>query len=317
MNTGTQKQEPILVLGNTGKTGPPSRGAAHGSRHPDARGRALGGPPFDWDDRGTWAPALQGVGRLREHYLTPFRAARRSSGLRGARRREWHSAARAPLRPRRARSRARRAGRAGLGRRVDDLASTWFSQNFSESYFIDGLLAGELALPAGSTPEPFVDADDIADVAVAALTEDGHVGEIYELTGPRLLTFGDAVGENRAGDGQGDPLQAGLYGSEDFAAALGEQGVPGDGSSCSSTSSRRFSTDATPTWRTAPASLAASRRTSPTTRGRRRNRRLERVGDGRVRAGDPGENNRTEKPRRGGASPGTGKALGSASRTTS
>ena len=57
------------------------------------------------------------------------------------------------------------------------------------------MLAGELALPVGDVPEPFVDADDIADVAVAALTEDGHVGELYELTGPRLLTFADAVGE--------------------------------------------------------------------------------------------------------------------------
>jgi uncharacterized protein YbjT (DUF2867 family) len=51
--------------------------------------------------------------------------------------------------------------------------STWFSQNFSEDYLLDSVLSGELAVPAGDTPEPFVDADDIADVAVAALTEDG------------------------------------------------------------------------------------------------------------------------------------------------
>jgi uncharacterized protein YbjT (DUF2867 family) len=57
------------------------------------------------------------------------------------------------------------------------------------------VLAGEIALPAGEVREPFVDADDIADVAVAALTEDGHSGQIYELTGPRLLTFAEAVGE--------------------------------------------------------------------------------------------------------------------------
>jgi uncharacterized protein YbjT (DUF2867 family) len=44
-------------------------------------------------------------------------------------------------------------------------------------------------------PEPFVDADDIADVAVAALTDDRHIGEVYELTGPRLLTFAEAVAE--------------------------------------------------------------------------------------------------------------------------
>ena len=68
-------------------------------------------------------------------------------------------------------------------------------QNFSEDYMLDYVLSGEVALPAGETPEPFVDADDIADVAVAALTDDRHVGQLYELTGPRLLTFADAVEE--------------------------------------------------------------------------------------------------------------------------
>jgi uncharacterized protein YbjT (DUF2867 family) len=71
----------------------------------------------------------------------------------------------------------------------------WFSQNFSEKYLLEPLLSGEVVLPAGDVPEPFVDADDIADVAVAALTEDGHAGEVYELTGPRMLTFADAVAE--------------------------------------------------------------------------------------------------------------------------
>ncbi len=49
------------------------------------------------------------------------------------------------------------------------------------------------ALPAGDVREPFIDADDIADVAVAALTEAGHEGQIYEVTGPRLMTFAEAV----------------------------------------------------------------------------------------------------------------------------
>jgi uncharacterized protein YbjT (DUF2867 family) len=62
---------------------------------------------------------------------------------------------------------------------------SWFAQNFTESYLLEPVLAGEVALPAGDVPEPFVDADDIADVATAALTQDGHAGEIYELTGSR------------------------------------------------------------------------------------------------------------------------------------
>jgi len=55
----------------------------------------------------------------------------------------------------------------------------WFMQNFSQ----DGpILDGEVVLPADEQLEPFVDADDIADVAVAALTHDRHIGEMYELT---------------------------------------------------------------------------------------------------------------------------------------
>jgi uncharacterized protein YbjT (DUF2867 family) len=71
--------------------------------------------------------------------------------------------------------------------------ASWFAQNFSESFLLDAVLAGEVALPAGAVGEPFVDADDIADVAVAALTDSRHARQIYEVTGPRLWTFADAV----------------------------------------------------------------------------------------------------------------------------
>ena len=80
-----------------------------------------------------------------------------------------------------------------------------------------------MALPAGDMPEPFVDADDIADVAVAALTEDGHIGQVYELTGPRLLTFAEAVDEISKARPR-DPLRADLGGA--VAAAAAEAGVP-------------------------------------------------------------------------------------------
>jgi nucleoside-diphosphate-sugar epimerase len=82
----------------------------------------------------------------------------------------------------------------------------------------------EVALPAGDTLEPFVDADDIADVAVAALTDDRHIGELYELTGPRLLTFAEAVAE--IGRATGREVRYVPISVEDFAAAAAEQGVP-------------------------------------------------------------------------------------------
>ena len=117
-------------------------------------------------------------------------------------------------------------GRARLRRRLTIVRSTWFNQNFSENYMLEHVLSGEVALPAGEMPEPFVDADDIADVAVAALTDDRHIGELYELTGPRLLTFAEAVEEiSRAA---GREIRYMPISIEEHAAAAAEQGVPGE-----------------------------------------------------------------------------------------
>jgi uncharacterized protein YbjT (DUF2867 family) len=69
-----------------------------------------------------------------------------------------------------------------------------FAQNFDEELWHGPLVAGELALPAGEIPEPLIDLEDVADVAVSVLTEPGrHAGCIYELTGPRAVTFAEAV----------------------------------------------------------------------------------------------------------------------------
>lgn len=73
--------------------------------------------------------------------------------------------------------------------------ASWFNQNFSESFFLDPIVAGFVALPRAEALEPFTDADDIADVIVASLLEEKHNGQTYELTGPRLLTFGEAISE--------------------------------------------------------------------------------------------------------------------------
>jgi len=85
---------------------------------------------------------------------------------------------------------------------MDSGCASWFCRNFSEGEFLDMVLAGEITLPAGEVGEPFVDADDIADVVVDALTEDGHARQVYELTGPRLLTFADAVDEIASATGR-------------------------------------------------------------------------------------------------------------------
>jgi len=219
-------EKPVLVLGGTGKTGRRvvERLTARGI--PTRVGARSGEPPFDWDDRDTWAPALHGVGSVYvSHYLDALPGSAEIIGsfaelaVANGIPRLVHLSGRGEAEAERAEEAVRETGV-----EVTTLRSTWFSQNFSESYFVGGLLAGELALPVANTLEPFVDADDIADVAVAALTDDGHVGEVYELTGPRLLTFSDAVGEiEQATDRE---IRYTPVSIEDFAAALDEQSVP-------------------------------------------------------------------------------------------
>jgi len=74
--------------------------------------------------------------------------------------------------------------------------------------------------------DPFIDAEDIADVAVAALTDDRHVGQLYEVTGPRLLTFAEAVGEIAKATGR--EIRYVPVSPQQFASALTEEGLPAD-----------------------------------------------------------------------------------------
>jgi uncharacterized protein YbjT (DUF2867 family) len=104
--------------------------------------------------------------------------------------------------------------------------ASWFMQNFDENYFVEPLLEGELVLPLGPVPEPFVDVRDIADVALAALTEPGHAGRLYEVTGPRLLTFADAVAEIGAATGR--DIRYVQVPMDDWVAGLRADGLPGE-----------------------------------------------------------------------------------------
>jgi len=104
--------------------------------------------------------------------------------------------------------------------------ASWFCQNFSEGYLVDGVLSGEVPFPAGNVAEPFIDADDIADIVAAALTEDRHVGKLYEVTGPRLLTFAEAVAEIAKATGR--EIRYAPVSADQYASALLEYGLPSD-----------------------------------------------------------------------------------------
>ena len=103
--------------------------------------------------------------------------------------------------------------------------ASWFAQNFSENFMLDSVLGGEFVIPEGTAPEPFIDIDDIADVVVATFMERGLQNRVFELTGPRLLTFGDCLEEiSRA---TGYPVSIVEQPLDDYTQTLREQNVPG------------------------------------------------------------------------------------------
>jgi uncharacterized protein YbjT (DUF2867 family) len=198
-NGGTMTEaRSTLVLGATGRTGRRVLERLTARGVPVRAGSRSGTPPFDWEDRSTWAPVLEGMEAVYISYYPDV-------AVPGARETVsafvelavGSGATRLVLLAGRGEPEADLTEQAVRDSGADwtILRPTWFNQNFSENLFVDEILGGELATPAEDVKEPFVDLEDIADVAAAALTDDSHVGQTYELTGPRLLTFAEAVKE--------------------------------------------------------------------------------------------------------------------------
>lgn len=228
MSDREQEQDgPILVLGATGKTGRrvAARLAARGI--PTRLGSRNAEPAFDWEDPASWPAVIDGARSAYVSYYPDLAVpgAKETVGA-FAELAVERGLSRLVLLAGRGEREAEEAEDAvrASGAELTVLRATWFAQNFSEDYMRESLLEGGLYLPAGSVPEPFVDADDIADVAVAALTEPGHVGETYVLTGPRALTFAEAVAE--ISDAVGRPIEFAPISLEEFSAGAAEQGVP-------------------------------------------------------------------------------------------
>ncbi len=229
MNNGMNAHETTLVLGGSGKTGRRVAERLMARGRPIRIGSRSGSPPFDWEDRATWTPALLGIGSVYVTYY-PDLAVPGAAEKVGA-------FARLAV-PQGARRLVLLSGRGEEGAMLSEqevrasgtewtiLRSSWFSQNFSEGAFREQVQSGEVALPRSDIPEPFVDADDIAEIAVAALTENGHAGQLYELTGPRLLTFAEAVAE--ISQAAGREIRCLPISVEEFTAMLCANDVPAD-----------------------------------------------------------------------------------------
>lgn len=217
----------ILIIGPHGKTGSrvASRLKAAGIT---TRGVSRATTPaFDWLDEGTWPQAIEGTRAAyltyhpdlsvpqAQHHIRKFCAMAQGSGLEhvvllSGRGEKGASLAEQALRD------------SGLDWNV--VQASWFAQNFSEDFMLDSIIEGELVLPAGTSVEPFIDADDIADVAVALLLEPGLRNRHFELTGPRPMTFAECMKE--ISNAVGYPVRLTEVPMEDYVATLREQGLP-------------------------------------------------------------------------------------------
>ncbi|PAP99620.1 NAD(P)H-binding protein [Mesorhizobium mediterraneum] len=222
-------KKPTLILGGTGKTGRRLADKLAAQGLPVRIGSRSGTPPFDWENDTTWEPALDGVGAVYISYYPDLAVPGAAEAVgafanlaveRGVRRLVLLSG--------RGETEAQRAEEMLKVSGADwtILRCAWFSQNFSESFLLDPLLAGEVALPVGNVGEPFVDADDIADAAVTVLTKQSHIGQLYELTGPRLLSFADAVAE--IGKASGRDIRFVRISHAEFTAAIAGYELPAE-----------------------------------------------------------------------------------------
>jgi len=228
-NSSTEANELTLVLGGTGKTG---RRVAERLANRGVLARVVArstDPSFDWNDQYTWDAVLDGVAAVYITYAPDLAIPGATETVRDfVEKAEQKGVRRLVLLSGRGEKEAQECERVVQNTDIEwtVVRASWFSQNFSEGAFLDMVLAGAVTLPAGDIPEPFVDAHDIADVVVAALTEDGHAGQIYEVTGPRMLTFAAAVEEIARASGR--EIQYIQVPSGAFAAGLVESGAPAE-----------------------------------------------------------------------------------------
>jgi uncharacterized protein YbjT (DUF2867 family) len=198
MNNPLKENELTLVLGGTGKTGRRIAERMTVKGHNVRVGSRSATPSFDWNNEAGWDACLEGVTAVYINYAPDLAMPGAADAIRSfvdlARRR---GVRRAVLLSGRGEKEAQACEKivqdSGLAWTI--VRASWFNQNFSEGAFIDMVLGGAITLPAGDQVEPFVDVDDIADVVVAALTEDHHDGQIYEVTGPRLMSIADVAAD--------------------------------------------------------------------------------------------------------------------------
>ncbi|MCB5168950.1 NmrA family transcriptional regulator [Streptomyces bambusae] len=224
---GTTRPETVLVTTATGKTGRRVAQRLADLGHTVRAGSRTGPVRFDWADETTWGPALAGADRAYVAFHPDLAAPAAAPALREfGRIAAAHGVRRLVVLSGRGEPEAVAAERAlgASGAEVTAVRASFFAENFSEGFFVDGILAGELPFPAGEVAEPFILADDLADVLVATLTDRAATGVVHEVTGPQALTFAEAVAE--IGRATGRAIRYVPVSGPAYAALLERYGLP-------------------------------------------------------------------------------------------
>ena len=222
-------KENILVIGGTGKTG---RRVVEGLTqlgHNVRIGSRSATPSFEWNDPNTYAAALKGMDRAYIVYYPDLAV----PGARKAVQTLVEAALKEGLEKvvllsgkgeKEAEACEDIVANSGLNYTL--VRASWFNQNFSESFLLDPILAGFVALPMPEAKIPFVDADDIADVVTKVLVDDTFNGQTITVTGPRKMTFKEVVAEIAKETQQKIAFQA--ISIEAYGQAMKTAGLPDD-----------------------------------------------------------------------------------------
>jgi uncharacterized protein YbjT (DUF2867 family) len=219
----------VLVIGGTGKTGRKVVQRLEALNQNVRVGSRNGSPSFDWENPETWAAALEGIDKMYVTFQPDLAVPGALEAIEGITRLAKRSGVeKMVLLSGKGEREAELCEQVVIHSGIDHtiVRASWFNQNFSESFFLEPILEGFVALPQADAKVPYVDTDDIADVAVEALIHDKHNGKIYQLTGPRRLTFIEAIEEISVATGREisfTPIALPAYKK-----VMEQQGVPAD-----------------------------------------------------------------------------------------
>lgn len=188
----------VLVLGGNGKTGRRIVDRLQKKGITVRVGSRSASPAFDWHQPEAWPAVLEGVEAVYISYQPDLAVPGAKEAIEQlVQVAKEQDVQKLVLLSGKGEAEAEKCEQIVLHSGIDStvVRASWFNQNFSESFFLEPIQQGVVALPKAEVKVPYVDANDIADVAVEVLLNEGHTGKIYELTGDQFFTFKEVVAE--------------------------------------------------------------------------------------------------------------------------